>query len=102
MRLTAKKIKKIMLPDDSDKAWCEIVYLKPGVRTEIDQESNTMTAQNVDGEFTPMVEISRKRKRKMFFDAVLDSWGNFFDQHKNELDLNAANVELVRKEIPNF
>jgi len=102
MRLTAKKTKKVMLPKDPDKAWVNIIYLKPGVRKMIEQDSNTMTATSIKGEFVPQVELSRKRKRKMFLEEVIDEWGNFFDQHKNELDLNSANVELVVREVDEF
>ncbi len=102
MKLTAKQTKKVFLPKDPDKAWVEIVYLKPGVRVLIEQEGNVMTATQKDGEFTPLLEMSRKAKRKIFFKEVIETWGGFQDSHSADLPLNDASLELVVREIPNF
>ena len=102
MRITAKKIKKVFLPKDPDKAWVEIIYLKPGVRVMIEQEGNVMTATQKDGEMVPLLEMSRKIKRKMFFKEVIDKWGGFQDSHSNELQAEPGNFDLVNREIPNF
>lgn len=102
MKITAKQTKKVFLPKDPDKAWCEIIYLKPGVRVLIEQEGNVMTATSKDGTFTPTLEMSRKAKRRIFFKELIDSWGGFLDSHSNELPLNEASLELVVREIPNF
>lgn len=102
MKITAKKIKKVFLPKDPDKAWVEITYLKPGVRVMIEQEGNVMTATQKDGEMVPLLEMSRKIKRKMFFKEVINDWGGFQDSHSNVLQAEPGNFELVNREIPNF
>ena len=102
MKITPKRTKKVFLPKDPDKAFVEIIYLKPGVRSMIDQDSNTMTATQIDGEMLPMVEMNRKRKRHLFFKEVGETWGGFQDSHSNDLDLNVANMEIVHREIDNF
>lgn len=102
MRLTAKKTKKVYLPKDPDKAWVEIRYLKKGVRVMIEQESNTMTATQKDGEMVPLLEMSRKRKRQLFFKELIEDLGGFMDQNANDLPPTLESYESITREIPNF
>lgn len=102
MKITPKQIKRVFLPNDPDGAWIDIIYLKPGVRKQIEQEANTMTATQKDGVFTPLLEMNKKNKRKAFFKEVIDDMGGFTDSNSNPLPVALESFELINRELDNF
>lgn len=103
MRLTTRKEKKVFYPNDPDSAYVIIQYLKKGVREQIEQLTNTVTAQeDSDGEFGTVVEFNLNKKRKMFYEKLLVGWDGFFDIKGRAMKLTVANVEKVADELGGF
>jgi len=99
-KLTTKKTKKVFYPDDPDKAWVEIKYLKKGVRDRIDSLSNEISARGTDGEqMETVVEFNLLKKRSLFFDEIIESWGGFLDSKERETKPTRKNIELFDKEL---
>lgn len=101
-RLTAKKLKKVYLPDDDDKAWVEIKYLKPGVINMIDSLSNDITATGSTGEMETTIAFNQAKKRRLFYEEVIYSWGGFMDKAGRELKPTMKNVMFFDKELGNL
>ena len=103
MKLTGRKEKKVFYPDDPDQAFVIIQYLKPGVREQIESLSNIVTAEEgADGEFGTKVEFNLSKKRKLFYEKLIVSWGGWQDVKGKEMKLNSNNVERVTDEISGF
>ncbi len=102
MRLTVEKKKQVYLPNDDDGAWVEIRYLKPGVRALIESQSNDVSASGSDGELETTVKFNLLKKRKLFLEKVIVSWGGFFDLRDKEMKVTPMNIEKVDNELDNF
>lgn len=103
MRLTIGREKKVFYPDDPDKAYVIIQYLKPGVLEQIEALSNTVTAEeDSDGEFAAKVEFNLNKKRKLFYAKVALSWSGFKNVAGKDLKLTPHNIEKVAEELGGF
>ena len=103
MKLTARKEKKVFVPKDPDEAYILIQYLKPGIREQIEQLSNTITAQeDNDGEFGTKVEFNLVKKRRLFFEKVAVGWGGFNNEKDKPLKFTARNLERASEEMEGF
>lgn len=103
MKLTSKKSKKVFLPNDPDGAMVKIKYLKPGERQQIESQSSDVTLVAKDGEQSEtVVKFNPARKRKLFLEALIESWEGFFDVKDNALSVTPKNIALVDKEMEGF
>jgi len=99
-KLTTKKTKKVFYPDDDDKAWVEIKYLKKGIRDRIESLSNDISARGTDGEeMETVVAFNLLKKRTLFFDEIIESWGGFIDVKGKETRPTRKNIERFDKEL---
>jgi len=98
-KLTGKKLKKVFLPDDPDKAWVEIQYLKPGTRNMIDSLSNDITASGAQGEMETTIAFNVMKKRRLFYEEAVVSWGGFMDKKGTQLKPSMKNILFFDKEL---
>lgn len=101
-KLTPERTKEIFLPNDPDRASVTIRYIKKGVRAELERDANSMVATARDGIFTPTIEFNPKKRRRMFYEALVVKWKGFQDQHSNELPCTVDNLEAFARESTDF
>lgn len=87
------------MPDDEDGAWVEIQYLKPGIRGMIDSLSNDISAAGSDGDMETTVKFNLLKKRSLFYEHAIESWGGFLDKSGKETKPSRKNIKLFDEEL---
>lgn len=102
MKVTIARTKIVPVPNDTEGATVEITYLKPGVRSMLESESNQVTATSLDGTYTPVITFDKRKKKILYMREIIKSWENFLDQHNSPLPLTDDSFVLVLREIDGF
>lgn len=92
-QLTRRQTKRIDVPNDPNKGWVEIAYLKKGVRKRIQDDSNKITgSDDGTGVMVTTMAFDLGRQRKLFLEAVIVSWGGFLDSKDKETRPTPNNI----------
>lgn len=103
-RLTKKITKRVNLPDDPDKAWVEIRYLKKGVRDRIESSATTYKGQlnEESGEVGTVITYNMSKKTRTFLEEVLIAWDNFYNPQDDKIKCTVDNALKYDDEVGGF
>lgn len=102
-RLTVAKTKTVYLPEDEDNASVIINYLKPGIRRQIEDYSNDVKAVgSEDSDVETQISFNFQKRRKLFFEKVVNDWDGFLDKNGKKLQPTIKNILLFDDELAKF